>query len=131
MSSFVFQQNKFIFVFAGLMILAGVCWFGYRLLNEAFLTETEIEGKVIGKQHAPMSEKRMLQNIGGTHQYKTVMVPEMWLLNLDIDGEKAQASVDPDEFNTFQVGAAVRVQVLRQRLSGKLEVTRFLGAKEY
>src|SRR4051812_9460683 len=120
-------QNKFIFIFAGLMLFAGLCWYAYRFLDGSFLAEREAVGKVVGKEHVPMSEKQTMQNIGGQIRPVSLMVPETWLLNLDLDGASAQAAVDPDEFNRIQPGAEVKVRVVKRRLSGNLRVTQYLG----
>lgn len=123
-------QNKFIFIFAGLMVLAAAVWYGYRLLDGAFLAETEAVGKVVGKEHVPMSQKQQMQNIGGTIRGVTVMVPETWLLDLDLGGTRAQAAVDALEFTQIENGAQVKVKVVKRRLSGNLRVTQYLGRAE-
>lgn len=123
-------QNKFIFIFAGIMLALGLCWYAYRFLDGAFLSEREAVGKVVGKEHVPMSEKQTMQNIGGQIRPVTIMVPETWLLNLDLDGASAQAAVDPDEFAHIAAGTLVKVRIVKRRLSGNLRVTQYLGKQE-
>jgi hypothetical protein len=123
-------QSKFIFIFAGLMLAGGLCWYAYRLLDGSFLSEREAVGKVTGKEHVPMSQKQTMQNIGGHIRPVTVMVPETWLLNLDLDGTSAQAAVAPDEFNRIETGTQVKVRVVKRRLSGNLRITQYVGKGE-
>ena len=123
-------QNKFIFIFAGLMLFGGLCWYAYRFLDGSFLAESEGVGTVVGKEHVPMSEKQTMQNIGGQIRPVSIMVPETWLLDLDIDGARAQASVDPDEFVHIMAGSKVKVRFVKRRLSGNLRVTQYLGKAE-
>jgi hypothetical protein len=120
-------QNKFIFIFAGLMLAAAACWYGYRLLDGSFLSEREAVGKVVGKEHVPMSQKQTMQNIGGHIRPVSITVPETWLLDLDLDGARARASVDPDEFARIGSGDRVKVRIVKRRLSGNLRVTEYLG----
>jgi hypothetical protein len=123
-------QNKFIFIVAGLMLAGGLCWYAYRLFDGSFLSEREAVGKVTGKEHVPMSQKQTMQNIGGHIRPVTVMVPETWLLDLDLDGVTAQASVPPDEFNRIKAGDKVKVRIVKRRVSGNLRVTQYLGKQE-
>jgi hypothetical protein len=123
-------QNKFIFIFAGIMLAAGLCWYAYRFLDGAFLSESEGVGKVVGKEHVPMSQKQTMQNIGGQIRPVSLMVPETWLLDLDINGARAQASVSPDEFAHILAGTDVKIRFVKRRLSGNLRVTQYLGKVE-
>ncbi|MDB5105329.1 MAG: hypothetical protein JWP91_3018 [Fibrobacteres bacterium] len=127
MATYAFQQNKFIFIFAGLMLLAGAVYYAYRIADGAFLTESESVAKVVGKEHVPFSEQYRMQNIGGVNRTVKIAVPETWLLLVDLNGSGARAGVDPEEFRTIPAGTEVRVRYKRRRISGNLQVTRFLG----
>jgi hypothetical protein len=135
MNTFVFQQNKFIFIFAGLMLAAGAAYFAYRLLDTAFLAEAEGFGKVVGKEYVPSSEKYQMQNVGGINRTVKIAVPETWLVDLEISGdpggsarpEAARASVDPVEFRTLKEGDVLAVKYRKRRISGNVQVTQVSG----
>ncbi len=127
MNAFPFQQNRFIFVFAGLMLLAGLAYYAYRLADGAFLSEREAAGKVVGKEYVPFSEQYRMQNVGGINQTVKIAVPETWLLTLDLEGAQAQASVDAEEFKAIPAGTLVKVKYKKRRVSGNLQVTQYLG----
>jgi hypothetical protein len=135
MNTFVFQQNKFIFIFAGLMLAAGAAYFAYRLLDTAFLAESEGFGKIVGKEYVPYSEKYQMQNVGGINRTVKIAVPETWLVNLEISSdtqssarpEEAKASVDPVDFKTLKEGDMLAVKYKKRRLSGNVQVTQVSG----
>ncbi len=120
-------QNKFIFIFAGIMLAAGALWFGYRLLDGKFLSEKDGSGPVVGKEHVPASEQYRMQNVGGVNRTVKIAVPEAWLLEVDLGGTRAKAGVDAQEFRDIQAGDRVKVRYVKRRLSGNLQVTRYLG----
>lgn len=127
MATYAFAQNKFIFIFSGLMLAAGAVYFGYRILNEAFLSETEAVGKVVGKEHVPYSMQKRMQNIGGTNRMVDIAIPETWLLEVDLGGTRAKAAVDNGVFNATEAGTPVKVRYRQQRISRNLQVTAYLG----
>lgn len=127
MTAYAFQQNKFVFIFAGLMLAGGIIYYGYRILDGAFLSESETVGKVVSKEHVPFSEKYQMTNIGGVNRTVKIAVPETWLLDLDLAGTSAQAAVDYGEFKSILPGTEVKVRYRQRRISGNLQVTAYLG----
>ena len=127
MATFAFQQNKFIFIFAGLMLLAGAVYYGYQIADGSFLPEKEATAKVLGKEHVPFSEKYQMTNIGGVNRTVKIAVPETWLLVVDVNGAQAKAGVDHDEFLAMKPGAEVKVRYKQRRVTGNLQVTQYLG----
>lgn len=127
MATFAFQQNKFIFIFAGLMLLAGAVYYGYQIADGSFLTEKEATAKVLGKEHVPFSEKYQMTNIGGVNRTVKIAVPETWLLVVDVNGVQAKAGVDHDEFLAMKPGTEVKVRYKQRRVTGTLQVTQYLG----
>src|SRR5436190_24399846 len=104
MATYAYMQNRFIFIFAGIMLAAGLVYYGYQIVDGFFLTEKEGIGKVTGKEHIPFSEKYQMMNVGGTNQMVKIAVPETWLFTVDLGGVSAQASVPPDEFQSVLAG---------------------------
>lgn len=127
MAIFAFQQNKFIFIFAGLMLLGGALWYGYQFVDGAFLTEKEATVKVVGKEHVPFGEKYQMTNVGGVNRTVKIAVPETWLLVVDFEGAQAKAGVDHDEFLAMKPGTEVKVRYKQRRVTGNLQVTQYLG----
>ena len=127
MATFAFQQNRFIFVFAGLMLLAAAIWYGYTALDGAFLHERVGRGKVIGKEYVPFSEQYRMQNVGGINRAVKIAVPETWLLIVDLNGVRTKAGVEKSEFETRRPGEDVLVKYTKRRLSGTLRVTQYIG----
>lgn len=127
MATFAFQQNKFIFIFAGLMLLGGALWYGYRFVDGAFLTEKEATAKVVGKEHVPFGEKYQMMNIGGVNRTVKIAVPETWLLVVDVEGVQAKAGVDHDVFRTMKPGTDVKLRYKQRRVTRNLQVTQYLG----
>src|SRR5690606_20722249 len=118
MTVYAFQQNRFIFIFAGLMLAAGILYYAYALIDGSGLSETEASGEVIGEEHVPYAEKYEMQNIGGVNRPIKLAMAETWLLTLGLDGAEAQVGVPQDEFRTVPVGAEVRVLIKKRRLTG-------------
>jgi hypothetical protein len=127
MTSYAFQQNKFVFIFAGLMLAGAIIYYGYRFFDGAFLSEREAVGKVVGKEHVPFSETYRMTNIGGVNRTVKIAVPETWLLDLDVAGTPAQAAVDYGEFKSIRPGTEVKVRYRKRRISRNLQVTAYLG----
>ena len=127
MATYTPMGGKFIYIFAGIILLAGIMYYAYRMADGFFLTEMEATGKVVGKEHVPFSEQYRMQNIAGINQTVKIAVPETWLLTVDINGAQAQASVDHDEFQSILAGTEVKVKYKKRRVSGNLQVTQYLG----
>ena len=127
MTTYSLQQSKFVLIFAGLMVLGALCFFGYRVADGAFLAETEAVAKVTGKEHIPFSEQYRMQNIGGVNRTVKIAVPETWLLTVDLGGASAQSGVSFPEFQAIVPGDDVRIKYKKRRISSNLQVTQFLG----
>jgi hypothetical protein len=127
MATFAFQQNKFIFIFAGLMLLGGALWYGYQFVDGSFLTEKEATAKVVGKEHVPFAEKYQMMNVGGVNRTVKIAVPETWLLVVDVEGDQAKAGVDHDVFLEMKPGTEVKVRYKKRRVTGNTQVTQYLG----
>jgi hypothetical protein len=129
MQAFVnaFNENRFVFTFGSVMLAMGALYFAYKIADGAFLSETKAVGKVIGKEHVPASEQYRLEKVGNISQTVKIMVPDAWLLDVDLGGPHAKASVDFIEFQRIFPGTEVQVQYRKHRLSGNLEVTNYFG----
>lgn len=121
------QTNKFIFVFSGLMIAAAVLYYAYILADRYFLTEQKGTAVVAGKEYRPLSEKYQIQNVGGRTQTIKLLVPEAWLLTLDLGGKTSQAEVSREEYERIPEGARMDVRYKQYRITRKWQVTQVVA----
>lgn len=130
MNAFVFAQNRFIFVFAGLMFAAVAAYWGFLLADRYFLSESEGTATVTGKEYQPFTEKYQVQNIGGRNQTVKIAVPETWLLEFETAGIRGKAQVERELFEASPEGTAMRIRFKKRRITGNLQVTKVLGRAE-
>jgi hypothetical protein len=126
----VFQQHRFIFVFAGLMLALGALYFAFRAVDGAFLSESMAEGKVVGKEHVPAHEEYQTQNVGGVNRTLKIAVADAWYVVVDLGGPRAKAPVDFSEFTKAAEGDAAVIRYKKHRITGNMEVTQYAGKGE-
>jgi hypothetical protein len=127
MTASLFQQHKFIFIFAGAMVAMGILYFAYRLADGAFIAEQEATGSVLGKEYVPAHEKYRTQNVGGVNRALKITVGNAWFLEIDLGGVRARAEVDHSEFEKMRTGTVVGIRFKKRRISGTIQVTQYLG----
>lgn len=123
----VFQQNRFIFIFAGIMVFLGLLYFAWKQADTAFLSEKEATGKVVGKEFIDAHTTTSVQNVGGVNRAMQIMVGPKWYLDIDLGGPRARAEVSLSEFNSSADGDGAAIKYKQRRISGNLEVTQYLG----
>lgn len=124
------QTNKFIFFFSGLMIAAVAAWYAYILADRKFLVEKTGTAVVTAKEYRPLSEKYQIQSVGGRTQTIKLLVPEAWLVTLDLGGKAAQAEVSREEYGRIEAGNRMDVAYTQYRISRKRHVTRVIALAE-
>ena len=127
MSRMKHGNNRFIFVFSGLMIAAVVLWYACILADRKFLAERTGTAVVTAKEYRPFSEKFQVQSVGGRTQTVKLTVPEAWLVTLDLDGRTSQAEVSREEYGRIREGDRMDVAYKRYRITGAWQVTRVLA----
>ena len=127
MATYSTTPNKFIFIFSGLMILAVLVYYAFMMADRYFLTEVPATATVVGKEYHPISEQYRQQNIGGRKQTVKIMVPEAWLLSLDVDGKRSQAQVPREVYEATPEGAKMDIRYKKFRITGTWQVTQVLG----
>ncbi len=130
MTTYSTGNNKFIFIFSGLILLAVALYYAYVLSDRYFLSEMSTIATVVGKEFVPFSEKYQTQNIGGRNQTVKIAVPETWLLTFDVDGKQSQAQVSHDVFDATLTGTKMNIRYKKFRISGTWQVTQVLGRAE-
>lgn len=121
------QTNKFIFIFSGLMIAAVALWYVYILADRKFLAERTGTAVVAAKEYRPLSEKYQIQNVGGRSQTIKLLVPEAWLVTLDLGGKTSQAEVSREEYGRIEAGDRMDVAYKQYRITGRCQVTRVIA----
>ena len=117
------QTNKFIFVFSGLMIAAVAFYYAYVLADRYFLAEKDGTAVVAGKEYRPLSKKYQIESVGGRTQTIKMLVPEAWLLTLDLGGKTSQAECQGG-IRAITEGARMDVRYKQYRISRKWQVTK-------
>lgn len=130
MATYSTVNNKFIFIFSGLMIAAVLCWYAYRAIDRGFLKETQATATVVGKEYLPFSEKFQMQNIGGINQMVKIAVPEAWLLTFDVDGKQSKAQVPREVYEATMAGTKMNIRYKKFRITGTWQVTQVLDKAE-
>ena len=109
------------------MLAIAALYFTFNAADGAFLSEHQASGPVVNKLYLPAHEEYRTQNVGGVNRNLKIMVPNAWLLEIDLGGPRVRASVDPDVYESMQPGTMVRIQYRKRRISGTLQVTQYLG----
>ena len=79
---------------------------------------------VVGKEYREAGTSYTTQVIGGQTRQVPHATAEAFVLDLDVDGDQAQAAVDRSLYEAVKSGDRVQIEFTRRRISGMIVVGR-------
>lgn len=107
-----------------LVIAALIVYAGFQVVNDAGVSTESGMAVVVDHQFQPAGTTYVTQVINGVTRSIPKSTPPMWLLTLEIDGERVQHAVDEQLYDSAKVGDDLQVEFVRLRLTGDVEVQR-------
>jgi hypothetical protein len=122
-SNFVYiLWQKIYFVVIGLVVLYVLFW----LTNNVGLKRQTGEAIVDGKDHKAAGTSYQNTYIQqGTRQQvitRPISTPEMFILNLKLNGKRVAYPVTKEKFESTTIGSQIKVQFVTKRLTGSYQI---------
>lgn len=112
-----------ILTIVGAVILAAVVlYFLFTAADGMGLGTQRGSAAVVGKQHRPAARTSTPQVINGRTVNVPMTTPEMFLLDLDLNGRRVQGAADRALFEGVHTGDQVQVTYQQRRFTGGLQV---------
>ena len=107
----------------GAVILGLVAlYFLFMAVDGAGLATQTAEAEVVGKEHRPPGRTYTRQVINKQTYTVPQDTPEMFVLALDMDGQRAEGVTDRALYERVESGDRVQVSYQRRRLTGAISV---------
>ena len=98
------------------LFVVGGGYYGCRALNEKGLAEREQLATVLEKT------RRDAERVQMPMRRREVAIPEAFVLKLELDGDTIVHAVEPDLYQSVDIGSEVSVHYRKRRLSGTIDV---------
>lgn len=107
----------------GIVVIAAVALYtAFMGIDGWGLAEEDGSARVTGKEYIEAGSTYMTQVIGGRSFVTSQDRPELWVIELELDGEPTAAAVERAVYESLSVGDEVRVTYSKRRLTGALQV---------
>ena len=116
------KGTKFMTVLGAVILVAVAAYYAFASVDAMGLASQTATARVMGKDHRPMSQTYTREIIGGQMRTVPHVNPEMYILQLDLNGERASGVTDQLLFDRVNVGDTVKVTYQRRRLTRALQV---------
>ena len=117
-----FRPIMFMRVFTIVVITAVVLYYVFIAVNTWSLENQQGTATVTGKEYRKPGLTYQRQPIGGRIQTLPRTTPEMYILNLEINGKKTAVAVTEEIYDRVHNGERVGVTYEARRITGTLQV---------
>jgi hypothetical protein len=117
------QPYSFMPVVGAVVLAALAVYFVFMAVDGMGLSDQSGTAVVVGKQYRKSHETYTTERFGDTNVTRPSTVPEMYILELTIDGKPAAAAVEKSLFDAATTDDRMTVTYQRRRLTGTLQVT--------
>jgi hypothetical protein len=122
MSHNVPGSARFMYILGAIILGGAVVWLGGMAIDGMGLEERTGGAVVTGKSHHEAGTTYTQRTINNRSYVVPQATPEIYALELDLDGQAAVGSVDRDMYAAMSAGDSVRVRYMRRRLTGGIDV---------
>ena len=116
-----YSANPFVFVFSIVAIGAVTIYFGYGAVDRMGLEVQSVDAKVVDKQFGPGVKAYNTIIAGGRPWIQSRETSDVYLVVLEVRGEKTGGLVSQELYESLNAGDTVRAKVRRTRISRRLE----------
>ena len=108
----------------GAVALVGVAlYFGFMAVDGLGLRDQRGTARVAAKEYREAGRSYATQPVGGHNLTRVQTTPEMYILELEIDGRPSACPVAKETYDAVAVGDQLQVTYQQRRVLGRLQVT--------
>lgn len=122
MSHNVPGSARFMYILGAIILGGAVVWLGGMAIDGMGLEERTGGAVVTGKFHHEAGTTYTQRTINNRSYVVPQATPEIYALEVDLDGQAAVAAVDRGVYEATAAGDSVHVRYSRRRLTGAIEV---------
>jgi hypothetical protein len=113
---------SFMPVLGGIILAVVAIYFLFTAVDGMALSTQSGRAAVVDKQYRPAGKTYTRQVVGNQTLNVPQTTPEMFVLDLDLEGERAQGTTSRALYETLAAGDQVQVTYQRRRITGGLQV---------
>jgi hypothetical protein len=116
------NSQNFMAMMGAVIIILVVAYFGFQAIDSLGLEPQKASAVVVEKNYHAADKTYTTQYINKRTQVIPQITPEVYLLLLEIDGEKSEGAVPKEIYDAVRISQRVEVTFERRRLTGSLVV---------
>ena len=121
------KPNRMILIMGGIIAVGFGLYYGFMAINSMGMEKKEGTAIVIAKDYRPPGKTYVPQVIGGRTYTIPQTTAEMYILELDIDGQITQCVVDYEFYQAIKPQNQVKVVYQQLRITGNIQVLEISG----
>jgi hypothetical protein len=113
---------SFMPILGGLILVVVASYFLFNAVDGTGLASRTGRAAVVGKQYRPAAQTYTRQVIGNQTLNVPQTTPEMFVLDLELEGRRVQGTTDRALYERISAGDQVQVTYQQRRITGALQV---------
>lgn len=126
MSSSSPSHSNFMYLFGAIILSCVAIYFLLLAIDSFGLEEKKAKGRVISKGYRQGGKTYITQIVANRPVVLPQVKPEMYILEVEIQGKRAECVVDPSLFGRIEIGEEITVVYQKRRILGKIQVIKVI-----
>lgn len=124
MTNPIHSSSNFMYIFGGIVLVCVAIYFLFIAIDNFCLKEEKTTAKVISKGYKQAGKTYITQIVANRPVVLPQVNPEMFILQIDLNGQKTECAVDKDLYEAINPEDTVHIVYQRRRIVGKIQVLR-------
>jgi hypothetical protein len=124
------HRGNLVQYFGGAVAVIAFLIIGFTGLDSWGLKPKAGEARVTGKQYRPLSHGTYTTKVGSSYQTHTRIIPEAWLVTVDLNGTPATGPTTKAEYDAFKPGDSVMAVYAQKRITRSLVLQAVMKPEE-
>jgi len=116
------SSSNFMYLFGAIILVCVAIYFLLLAIDSLGLEEKKTQAKVSSKGYKQAGKTYITQIVANRPIVLPQVKPEMYILEVEIQGRKIECVVDKSLFDRIEVGEEVQVLYQKRRILGKIQV---------
>ena len=116
------SSSNFMYLFGAIILVCVAIYFLLLAIDSLGLEEKKTQAKVISKGYKQATKTYITQIVNNRPKLFPTFKPEMYILEVEIQGRKIECVIDKSLFDRIEVGEEVQVLYKKRRILGKIQV---------
>ena len=109
---------RFMILFGAFILLIIIVYYGFMALNTMGLEDRSAFAEVVEKEYREEGKTYTTQIIGGRSLVRSQDTPELYIIHLELKGERISGPVNKKLYQVLRVGDDVEVIYRQRRITG-------------